>query len=413
MIQDISPGCAAYLNTAGVRGYIGFDPTAPSLTLGNLVPVQILALFQKAGFQPIVVVGGATGLIGDPSGKDKERELKSKEELQANIDAQLIQFKKLLNFDSGTNKALLVNNMEFYEKMSIFDFLRTAGKTLTVNYMLSKESVKRRIETGISFTEFSYQILQAYDFECLFDQYQCALQMGGSDQWGNITSGIEFVRKNRNAEAHGITTPLLTKSDGSKFGKSEEGNIWLDPKLTSPYKFYQYFINLPDDDLPKITRYFTMRSQEEIEQEEKEYANDPRVRKQNFAAEITERIHGKNMLQSVEKVSNLLFGKATTSDELKSFHPEEFELIRQEIPHFEFPHSVASNSIPVLDLLCTHTQIVQSKGEARRSIEGQAVQINKEKIQSIDAMIDATHFLHQKYLLIENGKKNKFLITLK
>ena len=264
MLHDATPGIEDILEKGKVVGYIGFDPTAPSLTIGNYVQLMILSLFQRAGHQPIVLLGGATGRIGDPSGKDKERELKTFDELDRNLEFQKAQVRNILNFEEGDNKAIFVNNLDFYKEMNVLDFLRDVGKTLTVNYMSSKESVKKRLETGISFTEFSYQLLQAYDFQVLFKEYNCLVQMGGSDQWGNITSGTEFIRRNLGKKAYAVTTPLLTKADGSKFGKSASGNIWLDPKLTSPYKFYQFWLKATNDDIPKFTRYFTLLSKEEI-----------------------------------------------------------------------------------------------------------------------------------------------------
>ncbi|MFQ5445839.1 MAG: tyrosine--tRNA ligase [Saprospiraceae bacterium] len=273
MLHQMTDGAEEHLNTGMRTGYIGFDPTAPSLTIGNFVQIMILRLFQLSGHRPIVLMGGATGRVGDPSGKDKERDLKPIEELDANIERQKKQVQKFLDFDEGENAAVLYNNFEFYKNMDVLSFLRNVGKTLTVNYMLSKESVQRRLDTGISFTEFSYQLLQAYDFQCLFNQFGCTVQMGGSDQWGNITAGTEFIRRNLGEKAHAITTPLLTKSDGSKFGKSEQGNIWMDADLTSPYKFYQFWINAADSDIPTLTRYFTLKSREQIEAIERENAD--------------------------------------------------------------------------------------------------------------------------------------------
>ena len=277
MLQDHTPSIEEQLASGTCTGYIGFDPTAKSLTIGNYVQIMILTLFQRAGHRPIILMGGATGRIGDPSGKDAERELKSYEELDANLDRQVEQMKKFINFDGGEdNAALLINNLDFYAEMNALDFLRTVGKNLTVNYMLSKESVKKRLETGISFTEFSYQLLQGYDFLHLYRNHNCILQMGGSDQWGNITSGIEFVRRNtEEGKAYGITTPLLTKADGAKFGKSEEGNIWLDPDMTSPYQFYQFWVNADDRDISKFLRYFSLKSHEDIEDLERLAETDP------------------------------------------------------------------------------------------------------------------------------------------
>jgi tyrosyl-tRNA synthetase len=263
MLHDMTPGVESLLSEKKITGYIGFDPTAPSLTIGNFVQIMLLKMFQLSGHTPIILMGGATGRIGDPSFKDSERELKSYDELDRNLSFQMEQMKKFLDFE-GPNAAIIVNNLDFYRDMGVLEFLRDVGKTLTVNYMMSKDSVKNRLETGLSFTEFSYQLLQSYDFQLLFTKYNCVLQMGGSDQWGNITSGTEFIRRNVDGKAYAITTPLLTKADGSKFGKSEKGNLWLDPSLTSPYRFYQFWINADDADLPKYLRYFSLKSKQEI-----------------------------------------------------------------------------------------------------------------------------------------------------
>ncbi len=260
MLHDATPGTKEALNEGMMTGYIGFDPTAPSMTIGNYVQIMLLKLFQLSGHKPIVLMGGATGRIGDPSGKDQERQLKSYDELDKNLEFQKEQVYKFLDFDNGPNQAEIINNLDFYKEMNVLDFLRDVGKTLTVNYMMSKDSVKNRLESGLSFTEFSYQLLQAYDFQCLHKKHNCKVQMGGSDQWGNITSGTEFIRRNLSEKAYAATTPLLTKSDGKKFGKSEQGNIWLDPKMTSPYQFYQFWINADDADLPTFFSYFTLKS---------------------------------------------------------------------------------------------------------------------------------------------------------
>ncbi|MCK6695677.1 MAG: tyrosine--tRNA ligase, partial [Thermoanaerobaculia bacterium] len=295
-----------HLQSGMVRGYIGFDPTAPSLTIGNYVQIMLLQFLQQAGHQPVVLMGGATGRIGDPSGRDTERELKSVDELDRNIAHQYKQFEQLLDFSSDApNRALLLNNYDFYKDMNVLDFLRDVGKYLTINYMMSKESVQRRLETGISYTEFSYQLLQGYDFVQLNQNHGITLQMGGSDQYGNITAGIELARKITGAKLYAVTTPLLTKADGSKFGKSASGNIWLDPNLTSPYRFYQFWINAADEDVPRYLRYFSFRTREEIEA--LEAAGDIQQTKRVFAEEITRRIHGAGEFQAVEAVSQLLF----------------------------------------------------------------------------------------------------------
>ena len=412
MLHDATPGIEEHLASGACTGYIGFDPTAPSLTIGNYVQLMLLTLFQRSGHKPIVLMGGATGRIGDPSGKDKERELKSFEELDANLAHQVNQAKKLMAFDGVDNPAILVNNYDFYSNMDVLTFLRTAGKTLTVNYMMAKESVRKRVETGISFTEFSYQILQAYDFQCLYEQYDCRIQMGGSDQWGNITSGTEFIRRNLGGKAYALTTPLLTKADGSKFGKSEQGNIWLDPEMTSPYAFYQFWINADDRDLPKFIRYFTLRSREEILALEDTYRDDPITLKRILAEEITSRVHSEEALESARNVSKLLFHPKIDASFLQEMKPADWKMVDGEIPSYALSRSLLSvEGISLVDLLTEHTDMMQSKGEARRAISGNAISTNKIKQTSPDAVVVAEDLIHGSYLLLENGKKNKFLIT--
>jgi tyrosyl-tRNA synthetase len=412
MLHDATPGTKEALSEGMMTGYIGFDPTAPSMTIGNYVQIMLLKLFQLSGHKPIVLMGGATGRIGDPSGKDQERQLKSYEELDKNLEFQKNQVYKFLDFDNGPNKAEIINNLDFYKKMNVLDFLRDVGKTLTVNYMMSKDSVKNRLESGLSFTEFSYQLLQAYDFQCLFEQHGCKVQMGGSDQWGNITSGTEFIRRNLSEKAYAATTPLLTKSDGKKFGKSEQGNIWLDPKMTSPYQFYQFWINADDADLPKFIRYFTLKSKEDVEQLEKEYANDPQTLKRILAEELTVRIHSRADYESVLKVTELLFNKRANADFLKSMSAAELETVGGEIPGFKITKHDFGNELNIVDLLAGKTAIVNSNGDARRAIKGNAISVNKEKINTHEAVISDDQLLHGRFLMVENGKKNKFLIEV-
>ncbi len=412
MLQDRTPGLEEVLDKGIVTGYIGFDPTAPSLTIGNYVQVMLLKLFQLSGNKPIILMGGATGRIGDPSGKDKERELKSEEELDRNLEFQKKQFDKFLDFE-GPNAAIVVNNLDFYRDMDVISFLRKVGKTLTVNYMMSKESVKKRIETGISFTEFSYQLLQGYDFQCLFEEYGCRLQMGGSDQWGNITAGTEFIRKNLGETAYAVTTPLLTKADGKKFGKSEEGNIWLSPDMTSPYKFYQFWINADDADVPKFTRYFTLHSREEIEAREKELADDPRELKRLLAEELTIRIHSREDYESVLKVSELLFNRNAGKETLMELSPADLKTVAEEIPSFTISKDSLANGLNIVDLLAESTQVVNTKGDARRAIKNNAISVNKDKIGTHEATVNQEALLHGQYMMVENGKKNKFMIIVK
>ena len=411
MLHDSTPGARDELAKGMSTGYIGFDPTAPSLTIGNYVQIMILYFWQQSGHKPIFLLGGATGRIGDPSGKDKERQLKSEEELDTNLRFQREQARKFLNFEEGDNKAEFINNFDFYKDMNVLNFLRDVGKNLTVNYMLSKDSVKNRLETGLSFTEFSYQLLQAYDFLWLYKNESCKFQMGGSDQWGNITSGTEFIRRNiPGGKAFAITSPLLTKADGKKFGKSEEGNIWLDPKLTSPYKFYQFWLNADDADLPKFYRYFSLRSKQEIEQLEQE--EDPRTLKKLLAEELTIRIHSPEDFEAVQDVSEILFNRNATPEKLKSLSVNSLEDIGNEIPKFEIPRTIIEEGVNIIELVSHYANICQSKGDARRAIKNNALAVNKVKVTQHEAVIDSSSLLKDQFILIENGKKNKFLISL-
>ncbi len=411
MLHDSTPGVEEHLNEKMRVGYIGFDPTAPALTLGNFVQIMILKLFQLSGHKPVVLMGGATGRIGDPSGKDKERVLKSFEELDKNLESQKVNFYKFLDFEKGANAAIMRNNIDFYNDMNVLDFLRDVGKTLTVNYMMSKDSVKNRLETGLSFTEFSYQLLQSFDFQKLFENDEVTLQMGGSDQWGNITSGTEFIRRNLSAKAFAVTTPLLTKSDGKKFGKSEKGNIWLDATMTSPYKFYQFWINTSDEDISKFTRYFTLKSHEEIESREKEFADNPNQLKRLLAEELTIRVHGQTAFETAMQVSNLLFKKADKAT-LLGLDKESLEIIAEEIPSFSMKKEALATGINIVDLLAEHTAIVNSKGDARRAIKNNAISVNKDKINNHTIEIADSSLLHDKYLMVENGRRNKFVIIV-
>ncbi len=411
MLHDMMPGLEEILLEKKCVGYIGFDPTAPSMTIGNFTQFQILKLFQLAGHTPIVLMGGATGRIGDPSGKDKERELKSFDELDKNLAFQKQQAAKFLDFDTGDNKAVFVNNYDFYKEMNVLDFLRDVGKTITVSYMMSKDSVQRRLETGLSFTEFSYQLLQGYDFQCLYQKYNCLVQMGGSDQWGNITSGTEFIRRNLGGKAYALTTPLLTKSDGTKFGKSEEGNIWLDAKMTSPYKFYQFWINCDDADLQKFMRFFSLKSREEIEKLEAEHAGNPRELKRILAEELTIRVHSQEDFENVLKVSDILFGKGDATT-LKSMSLDQLDTIAEEIPTAQINLSDIQTDINICEFLSDKAKILASRGEVRRAIQNNAISINKIKMTDANANINSDSLLHGKYIMVENGKKNKHLLFI-
>ena len=412
MLHNATPGVEQALANGQQKAYIGFDPTAPSLTIGNYVQIMLLKLFQLSGHQPVVLMGGATGRVGDPSFKSEERSLKSFEELDANLAHQIQQFHKFLNFEEGPNPALMVNNLDFYKEMNVLDFLRDVGKTVTVNYMNSKESVKKRIETGLSFTEYSYQLLQGYDFQCLYEREGVIMQMGGSDQWGNITTGTEFIRKNLGKHAYALTTPLLTKADGSKFGKSESGNLWLDPEKTSPYKFYQFWVNADDRDLPKFIRYFTLKSKEEVETIEAEYAENPNALKRILAEELTQRVHSKADYEAVMKVSELLFNKKASKETLLTLDEKSLATVAAEIPSFSVAKSTLQNGINIIDLIAEQTSIVSSKGDARRAIKGNAIAINKDKVTSHETIINHESLLHGKYIMVDNGKKNKFVLVV-
>jgi len=411
MLHQLTPGAEEALEKGMVSAYIGFDPTAPSLTIGNYVQIMVLSLFQRSGHKPIVLMGGATGRVGDPSGKDKERQLKSYEELDANLARQSKAFYKFLDFENGDNKAVMINNLDFYKEMNVLDFLRDVGKNLTVNYMMSKESVKTRLETGLSFTEFSYQLLQAYDFQCLYDHHGVTFQMGGSDQWGNITSGTEFIRKNvEGGKAFAITSQLLKKADGKKFGKSEQGNLWLDPNMTSPYKFYQFWINADDADSPTFMRYFTFKTKEEVEALEQEHAGNPQALKKELAKELTIRVHSQADYEAVLQVTELLFNKKATKETLLGLDENALATVAEEIPSFRIKKEALADGVTIVDLLSEQTNIVASKGEAKRAIKGNAISVNKDKISNEEQAFSNTVLLHDKYVMVENGKKNKFII---
>lgn len=413
MLHDAMPGAKEATNSGMRTAYIGFDPTAPSMTIGNFVQIMMLTLWQRSGHKPIVLMGGATGRIGDPSGKDQERQLKSYEELDHNLSFQIKQMEKFLEFGNSGNKALMRNNLDFYKDMNALDFLRNIGKTLTVNYMMSKDSVKNRLDSGLSFTEFSYQLLQAYDFQVLYQKDNCEFQIGGSDQWGNITSGTEFIRRNlTDAKAYAVTSKLLTKSDGKKFGKSEEGNIWLDPEMTSPYKFYQFWINSDDADIPVFTRYFTLKTRSEVEEMESDLKDEIRKLKEILAEEITSRVHSKEACQNVKEVSQILYNKKLDLDTLKGMDTNSLKMVSQEIPSFTIKRDVISDGLSLQDLTTKHCEIFTSVSDFRRSVKGNAVSVNKQKISDQDLNIKQNDLINERYLMIENGKKNKFMIVV-
>lgn len=411
---DSIPGTEDQLNKEMTTGYIGFDPTAPSLTIGNFVQVVLLMHLQRSGHKPIALMGGATGLIGDPSGKSAERNLLDHDVLQKNLGAQIKQIEKFLDFSDVPNKAEIVNNYDWYKDMNILAFLRDVGKHLTVNYMMAKDSVKSRLETGLSFTEFSYQLIQGYDFKWLFDNKGVRLQMGGSDQWGNIVSGTELIRRmgGEDDKAYAVTTPLLTKADGTKFGKSESGNIWIDRTMTSPYKMYQFFLNASDDDVVKYIKVFSFRSREEIESLIKEHQDAPHTRllQKTVAEDVVTLIHGEDDYNQSVEASGILFGK-DTAEQLKNLDEEMLLAIMDGVPRSEVPKAAIESGINIIDFLSEHTSVFPSKGEARKMLTGGGVSLNKAKVDSVDTLVDSTYLLNNKYILAQKGKKNYYLIV--
>lgn len=413
MLHDFIPGAKEETEKGMCTAYIGFDPTAPSLTIGNYVQIMALTLWQRSGHRPIILMGGATGRIGDPSGKDKERELKSLEEIDHNLRFQQSQMEKFMEFGDGGNQAVLRNNYDFYKDMNVLDFLRNVGKTLTINYMMSKDSVKNRLDTGMSFTEFSYQLLQSYDFQVLYEQDNCTFQMGGSDQWGNITSGVEFIRRNlEGSKAYAITSKLLTKSDGKKFGKSEQGNIWLDPEMTSPYQFYQFWINADDADVPMYLKYFSLKSKTEVLGMINDLSDDPRQLKSLLAEEITQRIHSEEAFEAVKDVSEIIFNRKLDSEAIKGISAQALNMVSKEIPSFELNKEKLQGGLNLDALVTEETGIFSSLSEFRRAVKGNAVSLNKVKITSDDFSMSSDHLLQDEYIFLENGKKNKFIIRV-
>ncbi len=417
MIHDIMPGVEDQLKKGITAGYVGFDPTASSLTIGNLVTIMLLVHFQQCGHKPFALVGGATGMIGDPSGKSEERKFLSEQTLLHNQECIKQQLSKFLDFNSGSNSAELVNNYDWFKGMGFLQFLREAGKHLTVNYMMAKDSVKKRLETGISYTEFSYQLIQGYDYYHLYKEKNCRLQMGGSDQWGNITAGTELIRRliDEKSEAFALTCPLITKADGSKFGKSEGGNIWLDPNLTSPYKFYQFWLNTSDEDATKWIRIFTLLTKEEIENLEQQHAQAPHERliQKSLAKDITIRVHSQKEYDNAINASDVLFGQASVAI-LQEIDELTLLSVFEGVPQITITKSHWEANPVVLELLSTISEfnIFPSKGEARKMIQGGGVSINKTKVSGPDQASNEFNLLQNKYLLVQKGKKNYFLIQI-
>lgn len=415
MLHDIMPGTEEQLLKEPTGGYIGFDPTADSLHIGHLAQIMTLVHFQKAGHKPFVLVGGATGMVGDPSGKSAERNLLSEEVLQHNVTCVKNQLKKFLDFNAGASGAEMVNNYDWFKEFRFLDFIRDVGKHITINYMMSKDSVKNRLETGLSFTEFSYQLVQGYDFYYLYTHKNCKLQMGGSDQWGNILTGTELIRRKSNGEAFALTTPLIKKADGTKFGKTEGGNVWLDPKKTSPYAFYQFWLNTSDEDAANYIRIFTLKSKEEIDALLQQHITAPHLRalQQSLAKDITIRVHSEADYEQATKASGILFGNSTAED-LESLDEQTLLAIMDGIPQATLSKSVWEQKPGVVDLLSELTggSIFPSKGEARKMIQGGGVSINKIKVNDVNQKADFSP-LHDKYVLAQKGKKNYYLIVIK
>lgn len=410
MIHDIMPGTEEQLNKEMTSGYIGFDPTSDSLGVGNLVQIMTLLHFQQCGHKPFALVGGATGMVGDPSGKSQERNLLSEDILNHNLRCQKKQLEKFLGFDCGKNSAEIVNNYDWFKNFSFLDFIRDVGKHITINYMMTKDSVKNRMENGMSFTEFSYQLVQGYDYLFLFQNMNCKLQMGGSDQWGNIVTGTELIRRKAGGEAYALTTPLIAKADGTKFGKTESGNVWLDPKKTSPYKFYQFWLNASDADVSRYIRIFTLFKKEEIEAMEAEHNKAPHLRllQKALAKDITIRVHSEEDYNTAVDASEILFGKSTT-DMLKKLDEETLLSVFEGVPMSDISKNDIAQGIPVIDFISEKTNITTSKSEARRMLKEGSISINKAKVDE-NYSVSENDLLNKLYILVQKGKKNYYLV---
>ncbi|MDG1396330.1 MAG: tyrosine--tRNA ligase [Flavobacteriales bacterium] len=410
MIHDIMPGTQEQLEKEMTSAYIGFDPTADSLHIGSLVQIMTLVHLQRAGHKPYALVGGATGMVGDPSGKSKERNLLSSDVLDHNVKCVHEQLARFLNFDCGANSAEMVNNFDWFKEINFLDFIRDVGKHISVNYMMAKDSVKSRLETGMSFTEFTYQLVQGYDFLHLYSAKNCKLQLGGSDQWGNIVTGTELIRRKARGEAFAITTPLIKKADGTKFGKTEGGNVWLDSKRTSPYKFYQYWLNSSDTDAKTYVKIFTLLDEAQINTliAEHEAAPHLRVLQKALGKDVTIRVHSEEAYNRAVDASEILFGK-NTSDKLKNIEERDLLDIFEGVPQFEVDKKELTAGLNIVDLIAQKSEIFSSNGEARRMLKSNAVSVNKEKV-SEEKRITNSDLLNHKYVLIQKGKKNYYLL---
>lgn len=419
MVHDIMPGTEEQLKKEMTVAYVGFDPTADSLHVGSFAQIMLLKRFQMAGHKPIALVGGATGMIGDPSGKSQERNLLDEDTLQKNLNGIKAQLSKFLDFKSDApNKAEMVNNYDWMKDFSFLEFIRDIGKHITVNYMMAKDSVKKRLnedsKQGMSFTEFTYQLVQGYDFLHLNQNKNCKLQMGGSDQWGNIVTGTELIRRKTQGEAFALTIPLVTKADGGKFGKTESGNVWLDPEKTSPYAFYQFWLNTSDEDAAKYIKIFTLLNKEEVDKLIKEHEEAPhlRVLQKKLAEELTTMVHSREELENAIEASQILFGRGT-NESLAKLDERTFLSVFEGVPTYEIAKSKLESGIGLLDLLAEETDVFPSKGELRRLVKGGGVSLNKEKISDAEMNINTDNLLNNKYLLVQKGKKNYFLISAK
>ena len=416
LLHDIMPDTEAHLLEHTTAGYIGFDPTADSLHIGSLVQILILKHFQNAGHKPIALVGGATGMVGDPSGKSAERNLLDEASLQKNIEGVKAQLSRFLDFNASENPAELVNNFDWMKDISLIDFVRDTGKHITVNYMMAKDSVKKRLSSeskvGMSFTEFTYQLFQGYDFYHLYKEMDCKLQMGGSDQWGNITTGTELIRRKAQGKAYAITVPLVTKADGTKFGKTEGGNVWLDANRTSPYKFYQYWLNASDEDAEKYIKIFTFLDKEAIEALIIEHRETPHLRllQKKIGEEVTIMTHGQEAFDNAIKASQILFGKSTSED-LKSLDEQTFLDIFEGVPQASVSKEDIDNGLDMIGALAAKTGFLNSNGEARRALKENAISVNKEKVKE-DFVISSSDIIANAYVLLQRGKKNYFLLKI-
>ncbi len=412
LIQDITPDTKEQLARELTKGYVGFDPTADSLHIGNLVPIMLLTHLQRCGHKPYALIGGATGRVGDPSGKTQERQLLTPELIEYNLAAQKKQLEQFLKFGSGPTDAEIVNNYDWFKEFSFLDFIREVGKHLTINYMMSKDSVKTRLDSGMSFTEFSYQLIQGYDFYHLNKEKDVKLQMGGSDQWGNITTGIELTRRMGGGDTFAITAPLVKKADGTKFGKSEGGNVWLDPEKTSPYNFYQFWLNASDEDIENFIKVFSLHSREDIEKLISEHSESPHLRllQRTLADELTLRIHGAHALEMAIEASNILFGKAT-AESLKKLSERDFLDVFQGVEQVEISRVLVEAGVNIVDMLSDISGFLSSKSEARRSLKENAISVNKEKVDE-DYILSVTDLINDSYILLQRGKKKYFIVRV-